>query len=99
LTHEVFAPAYLQMKGNLDSEGLALLEAEVTEDLLSPYYERPGFRRIWDEWDQETRDSFVREQSEVALAQLLLKLYAEDFADAYKAAYADYRRRLAAPSA
>jgi hypothetical protein len=90
LTHEVFVPAYLAVKEQLDSNALSMLEGQVAEDLLAPYYDRPGFREIWDEWDQATREAFVGEQSEVALANLLLYLYASTFADTYKSAYAAY---------
>lgn len=91
LTHEVFVPAYRKVREGIDAQGLMMLEAQVTEDLLQPYYDRPGFHEVWDEWDQETRDSFIREQSEAKLAELLLKFYADDFIDAYQTAYAVYR--------
>jgi hypothetical protein len=92
LTHEVFVPAYLAVKEVLDAQALTMLEAQVAEDLLSPYYDRTGFREIWDEWDEETRQGFVSEQSEAALAGLLLRLYADEFADAYKSAFAAYSK-------
>jgi hypothetical protein len=90
LTHEVFVPAYLSVKQQLDPAALLMLEAQVAEDLLTPYYNRPGFREIWDEWDQDTRQAFVGEQSEAELANTLLYLYATNFAEAFQAAYAAY---------
>ena len=90
LTHEVFVPAYRAVKDQLDLEAMDLLEAQVTEDLLSPFYDRPGFRQVWEEWDQLTREDFIREQSELQLAELLLRFYADEFATAYKAAYKAY---------
>jgi hypothetical protein len=90
LTHEVFVPAYRAVKDQLDLEAMHLLEAQVTEDLLSPFYDRPGFRQVWEEWDQLTREDFVREQSELQLAELLLRFYADEFTEAYKAAYKAY---------
>jgi hypothetical protein len=90
LTHEVFVPAYRAVKDQLDLEAMHLLEAQVTEDLLAPFYDRPGFRQVWEEWDQLTREDFVREQSELQLAELLLRFYADEFAEAYKAAYKAY---------
>ena len=91
LTHEVFVPAYRAVKDQLDLEAMTMLEAQVTEDLLAPYYDRPGFRQVWVEWDQNTRADFIREQSELQLATLLLRFYADAFAEAYKAAYKTYR--------
>src|SRR5215213_6389142 len=73
LTHEVFVPAYRAVKDKLDTEAMTMLEAQVTEDLLTPFYDRPGFRELWDEWDQNTRDEFIREQSELHLARLLVR--------------------------
>jgi hypothetical protein len=90
LVHEVFVPAYRAVKDQLDLEAMKLLEAQVTEDLLSPFYDRPGFRQVWDEWNQETREEFILEQAEIHLARLLLRFYADEFADAYKAAYDAY---------
>lgn len=90
LTHEVFAPTYRMVKDQLDPRALTMLEAQLTEDLLAPFWDRPGFRQIWDEWDQTARDEFVSEQSEVNLAKLLLKFYAEEFTEAYKTAYKNY---------
>src|SRR5215471_1010824 len=69
LTHEVFVPAYRKVKDALDPAGLRMLEAQLTQDMLQPFYDRPGFRQVWEEWDQPTRDAFVQEQSEVALAE------------------------------
>jgi hypothetical protein len=93
LTVEVFVPAYLKVKKGLDAQSLELLEADVTQDLLEPFYDRPGFRQVWAEWDQETRDEFIREQSEVRVATLLIQIYADQFAEAYKASFETYHAR------
>lgn len=93
LTHEVFVPAYRKIKDGLDPAGLRMLEAQLTQDMLQPFYDRPGFRQVWEEWDQPTRDAFVQEQSEVQLAELLINLFADEFADAYKAAFVAYARQ------
>jgi hypothetical protein len=94
LTHEVFVPAYRAVKDQLDMEAMHMLEAQVTQDLLSPYYDRPGFRQVWEEWDQLTREDFIREQSELQLAELLLRFYADEFSAAYVAAYKAYDVRV-----
>ncbi len=90
LTHEIFVPAYRAVKEQLDAEAMSLLEAQITEDLLTPFYDRPGFRQVWDEWNQEMREEFVHEQMEIFLARLLLRFYADEFAEAFKAAYNTY---------
>ncbi len=93
LTVEVFVPAYIRVKKSLDIRSLELLEADVTQDLLEPFYDRPGFRQVWNEWDQETRDEFIREQSEMRVATLLIQIYAEQFAEAYKTSFEMYQAR------
>ena len=90
LVHDVFVPAYRSVKDSLNPGALALLDAQVTEDLLNPFYDRPGFREIWDQWDQDTRNEFIHEQSEARLAQLLLQFYIEEFIAAYEEAYEKY---------
>ena len=94
LTHEVFVPAYRKIKDGLDPAGLRMLEAQLTQDMLQPFYDRPGFRQVWEEWDQPTRDAFIQEQSEVQLAELLVKFFSDEFADAYKAAFDAYAGEL-----
>src|SRR5512142_2905895 len=91
LTHEIFVPAYRAVKDQLDAEAMALFEAQVTEDLLTPFYNRPGFRQVWDEWDQDMREEFIREQTELNLAQLLIRFYAEEFMESFKQAFDGYR--------
>jgi hypothetical protein len=86
----VFVPAYLTVRQSLDGGALAMLEAQVTEDLLSPLYDRPNFRQIWDEWDQATRDAFLREQSEMQLGLLLVMVYDQQLVEAYKRAFENY---------
>lgn len=90
LTPEVFVPAYVAVRQSLDAEGLSLLEAQVTEDLLDPYWDRPGFREIWNSWDEQTRNEFIQAQSEEQLARLLVQMFAETFDAAYRAAYEGY---------
>ncbi len=99
LTHAVFVPAYRAVKDQLDAEAMTLFEAQVTEDLLTPFYNRPGFRQVWDEWDQTMRDEFVREQTELSLAKLLIRFYAEEFTESFKAAFSAYRENGAVSSA
>ena len=87
IMHSVFVPAYLDVRQGLAGGPLELLEAQVTEDLLGPFYDRPGFRELWDAWDQSTRDAFLREQSEMGLGRLLVAGYASALADAYCRAF------------
>src|SRR5260370_31123822 len=90
LTHEVFVPAFLHFKANLDPSALGMLDAQVTEELLEPHYDSPNFREAWDGWNDDTRNGFLREQTEVKLAQLLMRFYADEFFNAYKAAFVNY---------
>ncbi len=91
LTHEVFADAYCFIRANIDPQGLSMLEADVTTQLLTPFYDRSTFREVWEEWDEPTRDAFIREQLEEQLARLLIHFYFDEFAGAFKTAYAGYR--------
>lgn len=93
LTHEVFVPAYLSIKRLLQGGALEMLEAQVTEDLLTPLYNRPNFREIWEVWDQATRDAFLREQSETQLGLLVAMAYDGQLADAYKQAFLNHISR------
>lgn len=90
LIHDVFVPAYLRVKQLLQSGELSILEAQVTEDLLAPLYDRSTFREMWESWDQATRNEFLREQSEMKLAQLLMMVYDLQLAEAYRAAFLDH---------
>ncbi len=90
LTHDVFVPAYLSIKRLLRGGELEMLEAQVTEDLLAPLYDRATFREIWEAWDQATRDAFLREQSEMHLANMLVMVYDARLADAYKQSFLDH---------
>lgn len=87
VTHDVFVPAYLSIKRLLQGGALEMLEAQVTEDLLAPLYDRPNFRELWEAWDQPTRDAFLREQSEMQLGRLVAMAYDGQLADAYKQAF------------
>jgi len=93
LTHDIFVPAYLNVKRQLGGGALEMLEAQVTEDLLSPLYQRPHFREIWDVWDQATREEFLREQSEMQLGLLLVMAYDRQLTEAYKQAFLRYMRK------
>lgn len=90
LTHDVFVPAYLQVKRSLEGGALEMLEAQVTEDLLAPLYDRDNFREMWESWDQPTRDAFLREQSEMQLGRLLVMVYDGPLAEAYKDSFLAY---------
>jgi hypothetical protein len=92
LTHDVFVPAYLRVKQSLQGGELEMLEAQVTQDILAPLYRRPHFREIWEQWDQATRDAFLREQSEMHLAELLVMVYDARLSDAYRQGFIDYVR-------
>jgi len=88
----VFVPAYLWVKRSLQGGELEMLEAQVTQDILAPLYRRPHFREIWEQWDQATRDAFLREQSEMQLADLLVMVYDARLSDAYRREFMDYVR-------
>ncbi|NDJ78114.1 MAG: hypothetical protein GYB65_17840 [Chloroflexi bacterium] len=90
LIHDVFVPAYLGVKRRLEGGALEMLEAQVTQDLLSPLYDRPNFREMWEQWDQPTRDAFLREQSEMQLGLLLVMVYESELREAYKDAFLIY---------
>ena len=90
LIPRVFVPAYLSVKQMLEGGALEMLEAQVTEDLLAPLYDRPSFREIWDQWDQATRDEFLREQSEMQLGLLLVMVYEAQLVEAYQKAFLKY---------
>jgi hypothetical protein len=90
LSQTVFEPAYVHFKNGLDEHALQLLESQVTTDLLGPLYDRKGFREMWDQWDPETRNEFIQEQSELQLAKLLVQVYDRQLDTAYRQAYAHY---------
>jgi len=87
LTHDVFVPAYLRVKRSLQGGELEMLEAQVAQDVLAPLYRRPHFREIWEQWDQATRDAFLREQSEMRLAERLGMAYSARLSEAYRRAF------------
>ena len=90
LVQIVFEPAYLKVKQTLEPAALHRLEAQVTTDLLTPLYRRPGFREMWEQWSEKTRQDFIHEQSELQLAKLLIQVYDQELATAYQKAYAGY---------
>lgn len=93
LTHDLFVPAYLNVKRSLRGGALELLEAQVTEDLLAPLYARVRFREIWEAWDQATRDAFLREQSEMQLAQSVANAYDAQLGEAYQHSFLSYLQK------
>ena len=91
LTHDVFVPAYLSVKRMLRGGELELLEAEIAQDVLGPLYDRPSFRAVWESWDQATRDEFLREQSEMKLGLLLVRVHSGRLADVYIQAFNEHQ--------
>lgn len=87
LVHRVFVPAYLRVKQALQGGELEQLEAQVTGDLLAPLNDHPHFREMWDAWDAPTRAAFLREQSEMALARLLVTAHPDQLTEAYQQAF------------
>jgi hypothetical protein len=87
LVHDVFVPAYLDVKRALQGGPLEMLEAQVTDDVLGPLADRPSFRALWAEWDPPTRQAFLREQSEMQLGLLIVAIHENRLAGAYKAAF------------
>lgn len=87
LVSAVFVPAYLAVKRSLTGGQLEMLEAQVTEDVLAPLHNRPSFREAWDQWDQATRDQFLREQSEMQLGLQLVSAYRPALSKAYQDAF------------
>jgi hypothetical protein len=90
LTHMIFAPAYCQFKSSLRGGELDMLEAQVTQDLLGPFYNRPSFREMWEAWDQATRDAFLSEQSEMKLAEMLVMVFQPQLDAAFREAFLGY---------
>jgi hypothetical protein len=90
LIADVFVPAYRRVRQSLAGGALEMLEAQVTQDILAPLHDRPTFRRAWEEWDQATREEFLREQSEMQLGLLLVMTYDAQLADAYQQAFVEY---------
>lgn len=87
----VFVPAYQDIKASLRGGKLELLEAQITDDVLMPLADRPTFRAMWQSWDQPTRAEFLREQSEIKLAERLVQSHGRQLADAFQQAYRAYR--------
>ncbi len=90
LVHKVFVPAYLHVKTSLQGGELELLEAQVADNVLVPLSDRPHFREMWESWDQETRDAFVREQIEMELAREMFRRYEMLFMTSYRQAFVAY---------
>ncbi|MBI5930285.1 MAG: hypothetical protein HY862_13325 [Chloroflexi bacterium] len=88
---EVFVPAYLHVKSNLDRSALYSLQHEITEDVLGGLMHKPGFRNLWDEWDDHTRQTFLQEPIEEQLGRMLFEGHADQFAQIFIAAYEAYR--------
>ncbi len=95
LTQSVFVPAYLRFKRSLDPADLARLQKSVVVPLIVPLLRQPDFREMWQQWDQATQLTFVREQTELPLAKLLIQVYHQQLDAAFREAYAHYVARLA----
>ncbi|MEP7284482.1 MAG: hypothetical protein ABI947_01780, partial [Chloroflexota bacterium] len=93
LVHEVFVPAYCQFKNQQDVATLARLDAEISNELLAPYYEKPTFKEIWADWGDSTRGAFMREQFEAKLAIVLTRYNGDALLKGYTAAYSAYLQK------
>lgn len=91
LLEEVFVPAYLHVKSNLDRGALYSLNNEITENVLGGLLNKPGFRDLWNEWDDHTRQTFLQEPIEELLGRILFEEHAEQFARVFIAAYESHR--------
>ncbi len=92
LLDEVFVPAYLHVKSNLDRGAVYSLHHEITENVLGGLLNKPGFRDLWDEWDDHTRQTFLQEPVEELVGRILFEDYAEQFAQMFIAAFERYHR-------
>lgn len=90
LVDTVFVPAYLWFKRSLDPADLARLQKSVVVPLIIPLLRQPSFREMWEQWDQATQLAFVREQTELPLAKLLIQVYHQQLDAAFRQAYARY---------
>ncbi len=90
LLEEVFVPAYLHVKSNLDRVALHSLNHEITENVLGGLLNKPGFRALWDEWDDHTRQTFLQEPIEELLGRILFEEHADRFAQVFITAYENY---------
>jgi len=91
LLEEIFVPAYLEVKNSLDPNVLASLQHQISDDVMTSLLEKPGFRVLWDEWDENTRLAFLQEPTEEHLSRVLFEDYREQFAQFYVQAYETYR--------
>jgi len=48
------------------------------------------YSELWEQWDQATQLAFVREQTELPLAKLLIQVYHQQLDAAFREAYARY---------
>ena len=90
LLEEVFVPAYLQVKSSLDRVALHSLNHEITENVLGGLLNKPGFRALWDEWDDHTRQTFLQEPIEELLGRIIFEEHADRFAQVFITAYENY---------
>lgn len=90
LIDTVFVPAYLWFKRSLDPADLARFQKSVVVPLIIPLLRQPSFREMWEQWDQATQLAFVREQTELPLAKLLIQVYHQQLGAAFRQAYARY---------
>jgi hypothetical protein len=68
---------------------LQMLEAQVTTDLLTPLYRRPGFREMGSNGTADPPD-FIDEQSETPTGKIADPGLRSPLDTAYRAAYASY---------
>ncbi len=90
LLHKVFTPAYMRFKETLDPRALAMLEAQVTDDIMMPLLDKKGFLELWQSWSEDEREAFAAEQREVHLVRLLLQVYEDELRRVYIGAFEKY---------
>jgi hypothetical protein len=93
LVHEVFVPAYKAFKNRQDADTLSKLNLEVGKQMIGPKLEKDTFREAWNNWGDQTRGVFLREQIEARLAIMLLDQHPAELIEVYKGAYAEYKQQ------
>lgn len=90
LNSAVFEPAYLTFKDMLDEYTLDVLESQVMSEMMSSLNKQQGFKDVWAVWDEQSRDLFIGEQAELALAKLMFQVYHQRLDTAFRMAYIIY---------
>src|SRR5260221_8156735 len=93
LVHEVFVPAYRAFKNRQDANTLSKLNLEVGKEMIGPKLEKQNFREAWNDWGDQTRGIFLREQLETRLAIMLLDQHPAELIEVFKNAYGEYRQK------